>query len=205
MDLVLDGGPCRVGVESTILSLAGDPPVILRPGGVPREALEEALGVPLDVAGRGRAAARPGAAPRSTTPRARRCGPARDRPGPPREGRVGLLAWRAAPARRLRRGRGAVPGRLAGDGRGAASSPPCAGSTPPGLDLILAEPCDEAGLGHAIMDRLRRAAAPRLRPARPARPRAASIVSRTQASTSAGSDVKRTATDPSPETCTTLA
>jgi L-threonylcarbamoyladenylate synthase len=29
-----------------------------------------------------------------------------------------------------------------------------------GLDLILAEPCDEAGLGHAIMDRLRRAAAP---------------------------------------------
>ena len=28
-----------------------------------------------------------------------------------------------------------------------------------GLDRILAEPCDEAGLGHAIMDRLRRAAA----------------------------------------------
>ena len=30
-----------------------------------------------------------------------------------------------------------------------------------GLDLILAEPCDEAGLGHAIMDRLRRASARR--------------------------------------------
>ena len=30
-----------------------------------------------------------------------------------------------------------------------------------GLDLILAEPCEEAGLGHAIMDRLRRASAPR--------------------------------------------
>ena len=30
-----------------------------------------------------------------------------------------------------------------------------------GLDLILAEPCDEAGLGHAIMDRLRQASAPR--------------------------------------------
>ena len=41
-----------------------------------------------------------------------------------------------------------------------------------GLDLILAEPCDEAGLGHAIMDRLRRAAAPSTAgPARRARRR----------------------------------
>ena len=50
VDLVLDGGPCRVGLESTILSLAGEP-VILRPGGVPKEELEEALGIALPVAG----------------------------------------------------------------------------------------------------------------------------------------------------------
>lgn len=40
---VVDGGPCAVGLESTILGLAG-PPTLLRPGGVPREALEQALG-----------------------------------------------------------------------------------------------------------------------------------------------------------------
>ncbi|WP_172329289.1 L-threonylcarbamoyladenylate synthase [Mangrovicoccus sp. HB161399] len=43
---VLDGGPCQVGVESTILDLTG-PPRLLRAGGVPAEALEEALGTAL--------------------------------------------------------------------------------------------------------------------------------------------------------------
>jgi L-threonylcarbamoyladenylate synthase len=42
--LILDGGPCRVGLESTILSLADDPPVLLRPGGVPVEAIEQVIG-----------------------------------------------------------------------------------------------------------------------------------------------------------------
>ena len=41
----LDGGPCAVGVESTVVALLGDgPPRLLRPGGVPREALEAAAG-----------------------------------------------------------------------------------------------------------------------------------------------------------------
>lgn len=40
---VIDGGPCAVGVESTILGLDGEPR-LLRPGGLPVEALEEALG-----------------------------------------------------------------------------------------------------------------------------------------------------------------
>src|SRR5438876_3325292 len=40
---VLDGGPCAVGIESTVLDLSGVNPTILRPGGVPREALEELL------------------------------------------------------------------------------------------------------------------------------------------------------------------
>src|SRR5947207_9629696 len=34
VDLVLDGGPCAVGIESTVLDLTGDRPAILRPGGV---------------------------------------------------------------------------------------------------------------------------------------------------------------------------
>lgn len=41
---VLEGGPCAVGVESTVVSLAGDKPRLLRPGGVPLEQLREVLG-----------------------------------------------------------------------------------------------------------------------------------------------------------------
>ena len=43
IDIVLDGGPCRVGLESTVLSLCGAP-TILRPGGVTREMLEAVIG-----------------------------------------------------------------------------------------------------------------------------------------------------------------
>jgi L-threonylcarbamoyladenylate synthase len=46
--IILDGGACRVGVESTVLDLSGDRPRLLRPGGVTREAIEQALGMPLD-------------------------------------------------------------------------------------------------------------------------------------------------------------
>ena len=50
IDAVMDGGPCAVGVESTILDLTVDPPCLLRPGGLPREAIEAVLGtdIPLD-------------------------------------------------------------------------------------------------------------------------------------------------------------
>jgi L-threonylcarbamoyladenylate synthase len=44
---ILDGGPCQVGVESTILSLVGEQPSLLRPGGIGRAALEEVLGRPV--------------------------------------------------------------------------------------------------------------------------------------------------------------
>ncbi|MBE7729579.1 L-threonylcarbamoyladenylate synthase [Komagataeibacter sp. FXV3] len=47
IDAVLDCGPCRVGVESTIIDLGGDTPVLLRPGGITLEALEEACGMKL--------------------------------------------------------------------------------------------------------------------------------------------------------------
>ena len=38
--LILDGGPCRVGVESTVVDLTGDTPRVLRPGGVTRAQIE---------------------------------------------------------------------------------------------------------------------------------------------------------------------
>ena len=41
---VVDGGPCEVGLESTIVSCLADTPVILRPGGLAREQIEDALG-----------------------------------------------------------------------------------------------------------------------------------------------------------------
>ncbi len=160
VDLVLDGGPCRVGVESTILSLSGDVPVILRPGGVPREALEEALGLALPVAGTGERPLAPGQLPRHYATRT----PLRILSGeagrlPSARGRVGLLAWYRAPDQGY-----TTVEVLAPDG-----SPETAAANlfaalrrldAAGLDLILAEPGEERGLGHAIMDRLRRAAEP---------------------------------------------
>ncbi|MBR3381557.1 MAG: threonylcarbamoyl-AMP synthase [Clostridia bacterium] len=43
IDVILDGGPCEVGVESTVLTLVGRP-TILRPGGITREMLEQVIG-----------------------------------------------------------------------------------------------------------------------------------------------------------------
>jgi L-threonylcarbamoyladenylate synthase len=61
--VVLDGGPCRIGIESTVL-LPDPVPVILRPGGVTRERLEEVLGEPVALADRAaRAASLPQQAP----------------------------------------------------------------------------------------------------------------------------------------------
>jgi L-threonylcarbamoyladenylate synthase len=44
VSLVLDGGPCTVGVESTVLDLTGETPTLLRPGGATREAIEAVIG-----------------------------------------------------------------------------------------------------------------------------------------------------------------
>jgi L-threonylcarbamoyladenylate synthase len=44
VDVVLDGGPCAVGIESTVVDLTGEKPVILRPGGVPRRKVEAIVG-----------------------------------------------------------------------------------------------------------------------------------------------------------------
>ena len=159
VDLVLDGGPCRVGVESTILSLAGDAAgrSCDRAASRGRPSRRRwACRSPL--AGRGERPLAPGQLPRhyaTRTPLTILAGEA----GPPPEGRGG--APRLAPG-----GRRATPR--------SRSSPPTARPETAaanlfaalrrldaaGLDLILAEPCAETGLGHAIMDRLRRAAEP---------------------------------------------
>ena len=50
VDMILDGGPCAVGVESTIVSFLGKEPELLRPGGLARTEIETALGSRVTVA-----------------------------------------------------------------------------------------------------------------------------------------------------------
>src|SRR5262249_21428291 len=70
VDVVLDGGPCRVGVESTIVDCTRDEPVIARLGGVTPEDIARVLGRPVDVSDRGTVAA-PGTLERHDAPDAR--------------------------------------------------------------------------------------------------------------------------------------
>lgn len=72
IEVILDGGPAGIGVESTVLDLTQAAPVILRPGGVTREDLSAVLGEAV-VLGRGRGTgpmASPGLLPRHYAPRA---------------------------------------------------------------------------------------------------------------------------------------
>lgn len=52
LDYILDGGPCEIGVESTILNLSGPTPAILRHGAITREMLQEFLGMPVPDGGK---------------------------------------------------------------------------------------------------------------------------------------------------------
>lgn len=182
VDLILDGGSCRVGVESTVLALTEGRPRLLRPGGVPLESLEALLG-PIDVVGPIDVAppaegAEAGALPASAAPDSPGQLPSHYAPRTP----LVLLAGRDDPARLARRFPGERVGLLAltpppdperfaavealsttGDLREAAQR--LFGALRRldalGLDRLLAEPCPERGLGRAILDRLRRAAAQR--------------------------------------------
>jgi L-threonylcarbamoyladenylate synthase len=67
VDLILDGGPCTVGIESTVVSLAGPIPRILRPGIVSRPEIEATIGSVESGAG----AESPGQHPKHYSPRTR--------------------------------------------------------------------------------------------------------------------------------------
>jgi L-threonylcarbamoyladenylate synthase len=70
VELVLDGGPCRVGLESTIVDVTGQRPAILRPGAVTKEQIEAVLAEPLGRAA-GDAPRVSGSLPSHYAPRAR--------------------------------------------------------------------------------------------------------------------------------------
>jgi L-threonylcarbamoyladenylate synthase len=67
VDFVLDGGPCSVGIESTVLSLTGQTPRLLRPGMISRTQIEEVIG-PVEV---GEGGESPGQHPKHYSPRTR--------------------------------------------------------------------------------------------------------------------------------------
>ena len=52
VDLILDGGACAVGIESTIVDVSGERPTLLRPGGIALHTLETAMGISLALGGR---------------------------------------------------------------------------------------------------------------------------------------------------------
>ena len=72
VEYVLDGGPCEVGIESAVLSLSGDVPVLLRPGGVSRAGIEDVIGAIASGVGTPEGAhPAPGMHPRHYSPRTR--------------------------------------------------------------------------------------------------------------------------------------
>ncbi len=71
IDLILDAGSAPVGLESTIISCIGEQPQLLRPGGIPRAAIEEVLGRPLPAYANAGAPPAPGMLLSHYAPRAR--------------------------------------------------------------------------------------------------------------------------------------
>lgn len=153
---VIDGGPCPVGVESAVVSFLGKRPALLRPGGVSAEEIEAVIGsLEIATAG-GSQPVSPGQLPRHYAPTT----PLELTTAPPRPGAlVGLLTFGPPPSRSgfaavevlSERGclREAAANLFAAMRRLDAL----------GLDYIIARPLPEKGLGYAVMDRLRRAAA----------------------------------------------
>ncbi len=58
--MILDGGPCPLGIESTVIAVLGSAAALLRPGAIAREAIELVLGAPLDAANANHRGASPG-------------------------------------------------------------------------------------------------------------------------------------------------
>jgi len=147
VDLILDGGACRVGVESTIVDLSGETPRLLRPGGVSLESLEATLERPVSIGGD---TAAPGTLPSHYAPRARVLAVAA-------EDLQSTLAREAAS--------GAVVRELALPADPAAAARALYAALREldevGVDVAVVALPDPSGLGRAVADRLLRAAAPR--------------------------------------------
>ena len=151
--VVFDGGPCPVGVESTIVGFDGDVPVLLRPGGLAREEIEAVLGTILAPAGPGIAA--PGMLASHYAPDARlRLDAVKleaDEVGLDFGGALPGATLDLSPCRDLAEAAANLYRHLrALDARGAPT--------------IAVAPIEAIGLGAALNDRLARAAAPRTDP-----------------------------------------
>ena len=157
VDAVLDGGPCSVGVESTILSLAGGEPTVLRMGGLAVEEIEEVLGTVRIAPPDDDVPLAPGRLLRHYAPQTR-LELVDDAASVRGDARTGLLAFRGHPDEAAFGAAEALS--RAGDLREAAAHVFAAMRRLDalGLDLIVAERAPERGLGRAINDRLRRAA-----------------------------------------------
>lgn len=151
--LVLDGGPCRVGLESTVVDLSGPQARLLRPGGIAPAAIETLIG---RLAGAGRAIVAPGMLASHYAPRARlRLDATHAHPG------EAFLGFGKLPA--LAPGTPALTLSATRDLDEAARNLFAYLQTldRPHVRVIAVAPVPATGLGLAIRDRLARAAAPR--------------------------------------------
>ncbi len=162
---MLDGGPCQVGVESTIVDVTGDAPAILRPGGVTREDIEAVLGRPVAVPSTSRVRV-PGQHPSHYAPRARVVLVEPEEVGAEAERareqghRVGVfLPASLTEAPSTAHAVVTVPAEAGAYARGLYGF--LRELDQRGCDLIIASLPKEEGLGLAIANRLRRAAGPR--------------------------------------------
>lgn len=159
VDLILDGGPCEMGVESTIVDLSGERALLLRPGATETERIEAVIGA-LERPSASEAPRAPGQlaghyAPR--TPIVLLAGRATAATAP----RLGLLAFGLLEPETARSYAAVEILSASGDLREAAANLFAAMHRLDrlGLDAIHAEPVPPEGLGLAILDRLGRAAA----------------------------------------------
>ena len=160
VDLILDGGPCPIGVESTIVSMIGARAELLRPGCVTLAEIREVIGSAVQVASSQTVVA-PGQLPRhyATRTPVTILSTREVRPIVQEHERVGLLAM-LAPSQADDRCCVIEVLSSSGDLREVARNLFAAlrRMDALSLDRLYAEPCDDRGLGLAIMDRLRRCA-----------------------------------------------
>jgi len=158
IDMILDGGECVIGIESTIIKVDTPEPVILRYGGVPLEEIEEVIGKVKIADIDHEKPHSPGQLPYHYSPRT----PVKlieqidaiDLKG----SRTGVLAFKA-PQKSIPHAKVEVLS-VKGDLREAAANlfSSLHRLDTAGVDIIYAEAIPEIGLGKAIMDRLRKAA-----------------------------------------------